>query len=338
MTQEQDKKDSKQHDSGYKLLFSHPELVRDLLTGFVKEDWVFEIDLSTLESVNTSFVTDDLRERHDDKIWRVRFRGNWLYLYLLLEFQSSDDYFMSVRIMTYIGLLYQDIIRSQSLKRGDTLPPVVPMVIYNGKSAWKSPCEIRELINTVHPSLDKFTPHLSYWLLDEGRVGADNLEEFESSKFNLAAELIGLELCKTIEEIRKHIARLHQNLKEPENQQLRRTFAMWLSRLLRSWLKNDNIPEFEELKEVDSMLAETITEWTEQWEAKGEARGIVKGEVKGKAEGRIEEKFNMIKRLYNFNMPLDQIAVVVNLSIDKIKKILEAGEKGMALIQEQDLM
>jgi len=31
MTQEQDKKDSKQHDSGYKLLFSHPELVRDFL-------------------------------------------------------------------------------------------------------------------------------------------------------------------------------------------------------------------------------------------------------------------------------------------------------------------
>jgi len=330
MTQEQDKKDSKQHDSGYKLLFSHPELVRDLLTGFVKEDWVFEIDLSTLESVNTSFVTDDLRERHDDKIWRVRFRGNWLYLYLLLEFQSSDDYFMSVRIMTYIGLLYQDIIRSQSLKRGDTLPPVVPMVIYNGKSAWKSPCEIRELINTVHPSLDKFTPHLAYWLLDEGRVGDENLEEFESSKFNLAAELIGLELCKTIEEIRKHIARLHQNLKEPENQQLRRTFAMWLSRLLRSWLKNDNIPEFEELKEVDSMLAETITEWTEAWKAEGK--------VEGKAEGRIEEKFNMIKRLCNFNMPLEQIAIVVNLSIDKIKKILEAGEKGIELIQEQDLM
>ncbi|MGD9732991.1 MAG: hypothetical protein AB7U45_12490 [Desulfamplus sp.] len=57
------------------------------------------------------------------------------------------------------------------------------------------------------------------------------------------------------------------------DQQLRRTFAMWLSRLLRSRLKNDNIPEFQELKEVDSMLAETITEWTEQWMAEGEAKG-----------------------------------------------------------------
>ncbi|SLM32242.1 hypothetical protein MTBBW1_600072 [Desulfamplus magnetovallimortis] len=35
----------------------------------------------------------------------------------MLEFQSSDDYFMAVRIMTYIGLLYQNIIRTQNLKK-----------------------------------------------------------------------------------------------------------------------------------------------------------------------------------------------------------------------------
>ncbi len=28
-----------QHDNGYKLLFSEPRNVRDLLTGFVREDW-----------------------------------------------------------------------------------------------------------------------------------------------------------------------------------------------------------------------------------------------------------------------------------------------------------
>ncbi len=28
------------HDQSYKLLFSHPEMVADLLRGFVREDWV----------------------------------------------------------------------------------------------------------------------------------------------------------------------------------------------------------------------------------------------------------------------------------------------------------
>ncbi|MBF0390119.1 MAG: Rpn family recombination-promoting nuclease/putative transposase, partial [Desulfamplus sp.] len=270
-------KETISHDTGYKLLFSNPNMVKDLLTGFVKQDWVYEMDFSTLEPVNVSFVSDDMRERHDDKIWRLRFQGKWLYLYIILEFQSSDDYFMAVRLMSYIALLYQDIIRNQKLKRGDKLPPVVPMVIYNGKSAWKSPCEIRELINPIHPSLEKFTPHLAYWLLDEGRVDRSDLESLGKREFNLAAELIGFEFCKTPEEIRKHISKLHKNLELPQNQELRRTFAIWLSRLLRSRFKNDNIPEFQELKEIDAMLAETLTDWTENWKAEGMAKGIAEG-------------------------------------------------------------
>ncbi|MDP2202910.1 MAG: Rpn family recombination-promoting nuclease/putative transposase [Methylicorpusculum sp.] len=127
-----DAEDSMPHDTGYKLLFSHPRLVQDLITGFVQPEWLDSIDFKTLEPVKASFATDDLRQRHDDCIWRMKFKDTWLYLYLLLEFQSSDDYFMANRVMTYLGLLYQDIIRSQLLKKGDLLPPVLPIVIYNG--------------------------------------------------------------------------------------------------------------------------------------------------------------------------------------------------------------
>lgn len=28
------------HDTGYKLLFSHPEMVRDLLIGFIQDEWL----------------------------------------------------------------------------------------------------------------------------------------------------------------------------------------------------------------------------------------------------------------------------------------------------------
>jgi predicted transposase YdaD len=57
------------HDNSYKLLFSHPEMVKDLLTGFVKEAWVEQLDFSTLEKVSGSYVSDELRDREDDIIW-----------------------------------------------------------------------------------------------------------------------------------------------------------------------------------------------------------------------------------------------------------------------------
>ncbi|MCP4679032.1 MAG: Rpn family recombination-promoting nuclease/putative transposase, partial [Deltaproteobacteria bacterium] len=105
-------------DHSYKLLFSHPEMVRDLLQGFVLEEWVNDLDFSTLERVNGSYVADDLRDREDDVVWRVRFGGKWLYVYLLLEFQSTVDRFMALRIMTYVGLLYQDLVRAKQLTEG----------------------------------------------------------------------------------------------------------------------------------------------------------------------------------------------------------------------------
>ena len=117
------------HDESYKLLFSHQEMVESLIRDFVPEEWVHELDFSTLEKQGGSYVTDDLRERHDDIIWRVKWRGRWCYLYLLFEFQSDVDVWMAVRIMVYEGLLFQDLIKSGQVKAGDLLPPVFPLVL-----------------------------------------------------------------------------------------------------------------------------------------------------------------------------------------------------------------
>ncbi|WP_300318783.1 Rpn family recombination-promoting nuclease/putative transposase, partial [Accumulibacter sp.] len=87
----------KDHDTGYKFLFSTPELVRDLIIGFVPDEWLHSLDYSTLERVPGSYISEDFRYRADDVVWRVRVGGEWVYLYLLLEFQSSVDKYMALR-------------------------------------------------------------------------------------------------------------------------------------------------------------------------------------------------------------------------------------------------
>ena len=100
------------HDESYKQLFSHGAMVADLLRGFVHEPWVAELDFATLEKVNASYVSDDLRKRDDDVVWRVRWGPRWLYVYVVIEFQSEVDRYMAVRLLAYLGLLYQDLIKS----------------------------------------------------------------------------------------------------------------------------------------------------------------------------------------------------------------------------------
>ena len=52
---------SKTHDSSYKFLFSNPELVRDLIMGFIEDDWLHGLDYSTLEKVPGSYISDDFQ-------------------------------------------------------------------------------------------------------------------------------------------------------------------------------------------------------------------------------------------------------------------------------------
>jgi predicted transposase YdaD len=121
------------HDPSYKLLFSHRDLVADLIRGFVHDDWVAEFDFSTLQRVSEISVSHDLRERDDDMIWRLRWGERWIYVYLWLEFQSSVDRLMALRLLTYVGLLYQDLAVVGEIPAGSPLPPVLPIVLYNAE-------------------------------------------------------------------------------------------------------------------------------------------------------------------------------------------------------------
>ncbi|MFB8831257.1 Rpn family recombination-promoting nuclease/putative transposase [Azotobacter sp. CWF10] len=147
-----------QYDNAYKLLFSHGEMVQDLLQGFVPEEWVTHLDFSTLEKVNGHYVSEDLLNRADDVVWRLRLRDDWIYIYVLLEFQSRTDRWMALRLMTYTGLLYQDLIASGQIEAGQPLPPIFPVVIYNGEPRWSAAQDVAELIAAPLGSLAAYRP------------------------------------------------------------------------------------------------------------------------------------------------------------------------------------
>lgn len=69
-----------EHDSGYKQLFAHPALVRDLLAGFTPFACFRDLPLNAFERLNASFVSDGFDERHGDMVWRVRLDGESIYV------------------------------------------------------------------------------------------------------------------------------------------------------------------------------------------------------------------------------------------------------------------
>jgi predicted transposase YdaD len=107
-----------QNDASYKKLFSHAELVADLLRSCVREAWVKDLDFGSLERVSGSHVDRKLQQKHQDVIWRLRWSntGTWVYVYLLLEFQSRPDRWMAIRMLNYVALFYDHLLQTKTLK------------------------------------------------------------------------------------------------------------------------------------------------------------------------------------------------------------------------------
>lgn len=271
------------HDAAYKHFFSNPEMVESLLRDFVAEDFIVDLDFSTLEHCASSYVADDLRERHDDSVWRVRWKDTWCYLYLILEFQSTPDPWMAVRILAYTALLWQDLIKSGTVREGEPLPPVFPMVIYNGGKIWTAPQEVEALLAPLTGRLSAYQPRQRYFLLDEKRVSEDVLDK----SGGLAGELLRLERVQTLDDVRPIIKNLLDRLRAPEYLHLRRAFAVWLGRVV---LKHSGIirevPEFQDLQEVDAMLEERAAQWKNEYIQQGLIRGRIEGIEIGEARGK----------------------------------------------------
>ena len=262
------------HDRGYKLLFSDPTLVEELLRGFLPGNWTDRLDFTTLEKVGGSFVSGDLRERHSDLIWRLRLRGDgegWIYFYLLLEFQSTSDRFMAVRLLTYVGLLLEEIIRTEKLKPEDRLPAVLPLVLYNGDRRWQAPLHLEDLFVPVPGPLRCHLPRLTYHLLDERRLDLKRpgLEE------NTTAALFRIETAEDDEAL-PALSQALDGLLPAGDSALRRTVYTWFTSVVRRRFPDVIIPEGMSSEEAP-MLEDALDKYFEKARQEGRQQGTLEG-------------------------------------------------------------
>ncbi|MEQ8223011.1 MAG: Rpn family recombination-promoting nuclease/putative transposase, partial [Candidatus Eremiobacterota bacterium] len=242
-------------DRGYKLLFSHPKMVEDLIKSFVKEEFIDKIDYSTLKPVKSSFVSSGFKSRETDVIWTLKIDGKEAYVYILIDFQSTVDKFMALRLMTYTGLFYEYLLKQKKKKKKklpDKLPPVFPVLLYNGTKKWSAPLNINELIDISFPSLRKYIPQFCYYKIEETDFTRESLLEIE----NLVSRLFLIELSK-IEELADIIEDTINILKKEVNKELQRDFGLWIRGILGKKHFNIDLNKLDEM-EVRPMLLETL--------------------------------------------------------------------------------
>ena len=107
------------------------------------------LDFDTLECLPASFVTEHLGRRHADMLWRIgTTAGGWVYVLILLEFQSTVDHRMALRMMDYTSTIWMRFER-EDLGPGGEYPLVLPVVIYNGEPRWTAATDVGDLLGPV---------------------------------------------------------------------------------------------------------------------------------------------------------------------------------------------
>ncbi|EHK61323.1 Rpn family recombination-promoting nuclease/putative transposase [Halomonas sp. GFAJ-1] len=140
----------KHHDTGYKELFSYPEFVQQLIEGFAPAEIAQLMEFATLKQHSGYYITPMFEEKIEDVVWSVNVTWEGVtqevYLYILLEFQSSVDRTMPIRLMHYVACFYSELLKQKVITPSQGLPPVFPVVLYNGSKPWTAPLDVFEMI------------------------------------------------------------------------------------------------------------------------------------------------------------------------------------------------
>jgi predicted transposase/invertase (TIGR01784 family) len=292
------------HDKRYKRIFSNPYFLQKLLESFVNEDFISKLDFTTLKRLDKSFISKEFRRKESDLIFSVNFKNTPVYIFLLIEFQSTVDKLMPVRFLRYITELYETF---HGKTKSGKLPAVFPVLLYSGDPKWTAKTEIWEIIEKTVPA--KYIPVFSYYPVLENEISKESLLKIKNAVSaifyieNSDPEKIQTELDKIIEIIKD------------EKPNVINEFSNWLNNYLGSLsgrTGKDTISlKIEDVMEVKSMFATRMKAYGKKLIEQGIEQGVE------------QEKRTIILNMDQQGLVPEKIAELTGLGIDEVRKYLE---------------
>lgn len=171
------------HDVGYKHLLSSKKVFLELLQSFVKTGWVEQIDESSMIKVDKSYITPDFSSKEADLVYRMKLKNQDVIFYLLMELQSTVDFTMPFRLLSYMIEIWRDLLKDtppeKTFKKDFRLPAIIPIVLYNGEYNWTAPVSFKEML-CGYEEFDDQILNFSYSLIDVNRYDPDLLKKLSN--------------------------------------------------------------------------------------------------------------------------------------------------------------
>ena len=154
------------HDAMVRAVLSDVTEARSFLQGHLPEEVSRTLNWSTLRLREGTFVDEELRRSQTDVLYEVERVENdaSLWLYILLEHQSTPDRWMRFRLLKYCCRIWDMHLTERPTP--SELRPIVPLVFYQGERTWSYSTEFADLFAVSVRNL-LWTPRFRHELIDQ---------------------------------------------------------------------------------------------------------------------------------------------------------------------------
>ena len=171
------------HDNLFRKVFADATEAAGLLRPNLPKWLSGTLDWSTLTLQDRSYVDEALEASQSDLLFEVRRQAGAgqtdtgqargeperLLLYVLFEHQSTPSRWMRFRLLEYCCRIWADAVHDDETR--PELPPIVPVVFYQGKRRWRYARECAELFAEDVREWP-WTPRFEHLLVDQSRASA----------------------------------------------------------------------------------------------------------------------------------------------------------------------
>jgi len=313
------------HDQLFKATYRDPRNLAALLRQNLPAALVEQLDFRCAEEIPGTFLDPNLSERCSDLLFRLPVAGRESFVYVLAEHQSTPSPLMGLRLLIYMGRIWDRWLRQQRAKARAhegapprRVPAILPLVVFQGPGGWSPSTAFTDLIDLPPEQLDAvrtYLPTFRYALENLGQVTDDELRARGLSPLGT----IGLVLLKHARDKRERFLRSLAGLMD-----LFRTLGADDQVTILSYTVE--VVDFSSLREVKEVFAgdlspkleEAIMTLSEKLRTEGRVEGRVEGRAEGELAGRRKLLWAQLHARFPNQMSSERSALVQNATLTQL--------------------
>ena len=321
------------HDSYFRTCMTNPEIAIPFCKTHIDKSLSNKIDYTTMRMVNRSFLTKslqncasdvilefDLKTPNSDKSHASAHKNKQqVRIAILIEHQSTPDKLMAFRVFHYLFSYLNEQLKQQK-SNNQLLPPVYPLVFYNGtQTPYPYKLDLLECFNDPYHIMKRVLIN-EIKLIDVNQLSDAELKTqhflglmTRAMKFRNITE-------QTIDYLKELFIDLHLLLESCDDKNIRKakdyiqtsiTYLASISDI------NDFCQAIEETEQIPETTRGDFMTAAEYYFQQGEQSGEARGKFQGNIEGKCEVAINALSKGFAVEMVVD----LTGLTIDKVQEL-----------------